>query len=138
MMEQTWIFIVNIQTERNRFWFRTFDSGWITWDEAHNRVRSIIAHFGGDFPNEQIVTARNGSYHWSWWENKTGDGRRVIEIQKIDLGRIYDWDDWQPQNPHVEGHPVETLISDIEPIEVVKPAQKKTTTKSRRGKRNKR
>ena len=93
------IFIVNIQRLKNKLWFRTFDSAWREWNDANNRVKEIITHLGGGFDSEQIITARGGTWLWSWWEKTSGEENRVIEIQKIDFGRVYDYDDIQPINP---------------------------------------
>lgn len=86
-----------IKIRKREHWRRTFDSSWREWNDAHNRIKEIITHFGGGFDSEQIVSARGGSYIWDWCETN-GKGR-IIEIAKVDFGRVYDWEDVYPVNP---------------------------------------
>ena len=77
-------------------WFRSHDSSYADWEGAIARVQSLkdfLRGEAGDFSDEQIITARGGSYNWSW---RNGMNDCIIEITKIDFGRVYDWDDVGP------------------------------------------
>ncbi len=77
-------------------WFRSHDSSHPDWEGAIARVQSLkdfLRGEAGDFSDEQIITARGGSYNWSW-RNVGNDC--IIEITKIDFRRVYDWDDVGP------------------------------------------
>jgi len=77
-------------------WFRSHDSSHVEWDRAVARVKELtdfLRDEAGDFVDEQAITARGGTYNWSWHNNKRDV---IIEITKIDFGRVYDWDDMGP------------------------------------------
>jgi hypothetical protein len=77
-------------------WVRSHDSSYENWEGAVARVQSLkdfLRGEAGDFSDEQIITARGGSYNWSW---RNGMNDCIIEITKIDFGRVYDWDDIGP------------------------------------------
>lgn len=80
-------------------WFRTFDSSYTDFNGALARVnilRDFLKDESGEFVDEQALTYRGGTYSWAWWN---GDDTRIIEITKIDFGRVYDWDDVNPVKP---------------------------------------
>jgi len=77
-------------------WVRSHDSSYPDWEGAVARVKSLndfLRPECGEFPDEQCITARGGTYNWSWWNARRDT---IIEIQKVDFGRVYDWDDIEP------------------------------------------